>query len=374
MEMHYLDNAATTRVLPEAAQAAMKAMTEEYGNPSALYALGAEARRALSQARADVALALGCKAEQLVFTSCGTEAINTALFSAVYRGRRIGRHIVSTRIEHKATLETLKALESEGCEVTLVDPQPDGTVSAEEILAAVREDTALVTMMAVNSETGAILPTAQVAEGLKHRNSAAMLHIDAVQAFCKIPFDPAPYDFVSVSGHKIGACKGVGALYAKNIKTVRPRILGGGQENGLRSGTEGMPQIMSFGAAARLRGGQTAENAAKMQALKQEILLRLTELPCGVRINSPENSAPHILNISPEKGRSEVLLRVLSDEGVFVSGGSACSRGRRSEVLTAMKVPAKAINSALRISLCPETTHEDVEALLEGLKKALAFF
>lgn len=374
MEIHYLDNAATTKVLPEAAQAALACMTEEFGNPSAQYALGQRARAALQQARGQVAAALGCPPDRVIFTSGGSESINTALQSAVRRGRRFGRHIVSTQIEHKATLNTLRQLEQEGYEVTLVAPEPDGTVALEAILGALRPDTVLLTLMAVNSETGAILPVEQAAAEARRYAPHCLVHVDGIQAFCKLPLALANVDFLSVSGHKIGACKGVGALYCAEPKHLKPLIYGGGQEGNLRSGTEGMPQIVSFGVASQIRSGRREQEAEHMAALKELLLRRLDELPCPVRVNSPRHSAPHIVNLSPALGRSEVLVRVLSDQGVYVSGGSACTRGKRSYVLESMKVPAQAIDGALRVSFCPENTEEDVEALLSGLRQALALF
>lgn len=374
MTIHYLDNSATTRVLPEAAQAALRCMTEDFGNPSAQYALGQRARAVLQQARGQVARALGCRDEQVVFTSGGTESINSAIQSAARRGRRFGRHIVSTQIEHKATLNTLQAMEQEGYEVTLVAPEKDGTVSLARLLDALRPDTVLLTLMAVNSETGAILPVGQAAAQARGRAPHCLIHVDAVQAFCKLPLLLEGVDYASVSGHKIGACKGVGALYCAQPRLHRPLVYGGGQENNLRSGTEGMPQIASFGAACALRASQREQAAQSMEALKQRLLAGLAGLPCPVRVNSPANGAPHIINLSPALGRSEVLIRVLSDQGVYVSGGSACTRGRRSYVLESMKVPAQAIDAALRVSFCPENTEEDVDALLHGLRQALALF
>ena len=373
-KIHYLDNSATTQVLEEAAQAALRLMRQDYGNPSALHAMGKKAREAMEQARGQVAAVLGCSKEQVIFTSCGTESINTALQSAARRGKAFGRHIVSTQIEHKATLETLKALEQEGFQVTLVPPEKDGTVSCGRVLEAVRPDTILLTMMEVNSETGAILPTGEVMGRAKEKAPRCLCHIDGVQAYCKRPISLAGVDFLSVSGHKIGAMKGVGALYCKDPRTLRPLLHGGGQEGNRRSGTEGLPQIVSMGVASALRWEKREENRRHMALLRQSLVEGLSAMPCPVRIHSPQDGAEHILNISPEKGRSEVLLRVLSDEGVYVSGGSACARGRRSHVLEAMKLPAAAIDGALRVSFCPENTQEDVKAFLAGLRKALGFF
>lgn len=371
---HYLDNAATTRVLEEAAQAAWDCMRRDYGNPSAQHGLGLRAAALLDRARKQVAAALGCPPEQVIFTSCGTESANTAIQNAARRGRRFGRHIVSTQVEHKATLETLKALEQQGWQVDLVPPEKDGTVDPAKIEAALGEQTVLLTLAAVNSETGAILPWRQAAAAARRKAPHCLTHVDGVQAFCKLPLPLDDVDFLSVSGHKIGGCKGAGALYCRQPRQLQPLLWGGGQEGGLRSGTEGMPQICAFGAACALRAPNMAQDAAHMEQLKQGLLSLLPQLPCPVRVNSPAEGAPHIVNFSPEAGRSEVLVRALSDQGVYVSGGSACAKGRRSYVLERMKTPAWAIDSALRVSFCPENTQQDVEALVQALGQALRLF
>lgn len=372
--LHYLDNAATTQVLEPAAQAAWDCMRRQYGNPSAQHGLGLQAAALLDRARKQVAAALNCPPEQVIFTSCGTESANTAIQNAARRGRRFGRHIVSTQIEHKATLETLKALEQQGWEIALVSPERDGTVDPAKIEAALRKDTALLTLAAVNSETGAILPWQEAAEAARRKAPHCLTHVDGVQAFCKLPLPLRNVDYLSISAHKIGGCKGVGALYCREPRLLQPLLWGGGQEGGLRSGTEGTPQICAFGEACALRAPNRERDAAYMEGLKQKLLALLPSLPCPVRVNSPTNGAPHILNFSLEAGRSEVLVRALSDQGVYVSGGSACARGRRSYVLERMKLPAQAVDSALRVSFCPETTEEDVEALIQALAQALRLF
>lgn len=371
---HYLDNAATMQVLDTAAQAAMNAMTRDFGNPSSQHELGKRARDLLEKSRESVAKAMNCKSGNLVFTSGGSEAINMAILSAVHKNRRVGKHIVCTQIEHKATLSTLKTLEAQGYEITRVAPNAEGNIDTAAVILAVREDTALVTIMAVNSETGAALPTKEIAQEIKLRKSAALVHVDAVQALMKIPFDAKAYDYASVSGHKIGACKGVGALYCKDIKAAKPLIFGGGQESGLRGGTEGLPQIASFGAACDYRAENFEKSAEHMRGLMHMILSGLKRMPCAVRVHLAQNHAPHILNISPVCGRSEVIVRVMSDEGVFVSGGSACTKGKKSYVLAAMGVSSDEINAAIRISLCPETNEEDIKAMLSALEKAITMF
>lgn len=371
---HYLDNAATTRVLEQAAQAAWNCMRQDYGNPSSQHELGRRAAALLDRARGQVAAALDCPPNRVIFTSCGTESANTAIQNAARRGRRFGRRIVSTQIEHKATLETLKALGQQGWDIVLVPPEKDGTIDPGKIEAALGEDVILLTLAAVNSETGAVLPWRQAAQAARRKAPHCLTHIDGVQAFCKLPLPLEDVDYLSVSAHKIGGCKGAGALYCREPRLLQPLLWGGGQEGGLRSGTEGTPQICAFGEACALRAPNRERDAAHMEGLKQKLLSLLPGLPCPVRVNSPADGAPHILNFSPAAGRSEVLTRVLSDQGVYVSGGSACSRGRRSYVLERMKLPAQAIDSALRVSFCPENDETDVEALIQALGQALRLF
>ncbi len=368
---HYLDNAATTAVLPAAGAAALRAM-EEFGNPGSLHAAGARARKLLEDSRRTLADALGVRPACITFTSGGSESINTALRGAVQKNRHLGRHIVSTQIEHDATLNTLKALQNQGCEVTLAAPEMDGSVSAEAIRAALRPDTVLVSLMGVCNETGAILPIAQAAQAIREICPGALLHVDAVQAFCKIDLPMGVIDLMSLSAHKLGGLKGSGALYVRPGLQLQPLIYGGNQENGLRSGTEAMPQIAAFAAAAGERMAHFGEHTAHMAALRDKLIAGAKDLGC--RINTPRQCAPHIVNLSPCVGRSEVYIRVLSDRGIYVSGGSACSRGKKSHVLTAMRVSGKNADAALRVSLCPETSEEDISAFLTALADAKKMF
>lgn len=368
---HYLDNAATTAVLPRAREAALSAM-DQFGNPGSLHAMGQRARKLLEDSRGRVAAALGVKPGCIIFTSGGSESTNTALRGAAHRLRHLGRHIVSTAIEHDATLNTLKALQSQGFEVTLAAPERDGSVTAEAIRAALRPDTVLVSLMAVCNETGAVLPIREAKAAMAQVCPGALLHVDAVQAFCKIPLPVDCIDLMSLSAHKIGGLKGSGALYVREGLHLTPLIYGGNQENGLRSGTEAMPQIAAFAAAAEERTVRFAENTAHMAALRDRLLAGARALGC--EINTPADCAPHIVNLSPCVGRSEVYIRVLSDRGIYVSGGSACSRGKKSHVLTAMRVSGKNADAALRVSLCPESMEEDADAFLAALDQAKRMF
>ncbi len=267
---HYLDNAATTPVRPEAARAAVAAMTEGWGNPSSQYALGKQAADRVKGWRADVAGALGCQPEELFFTSCGSESDNWAIYGALDLNRRAGKHIVTTAIEHAAVLEPLTALERQGYEVTYLQPDRQGNIDPEQAAAALRPDTALVSMMLVNNELGTVLPGREMARAIKRSGCPALLHCDAVQGFLKIPFTPRELgaDLLSVSGHKIHAPKGVGALYVRKGVRLPPLIRGGGQEGGYRSGTEATSQIAAFAAAVKLGPASFREDAASMAELK----------------------------------------------------------------------------------------------------------
>ena len=367
---HYLDNAATTAVCPEAAEAALKAMTLCYGNPSSTHAKGREAAKLLAAARGEVAGALGCAPEELVFTSCGSESDNWALLGGAEAGRRVGRHIVSSEVEHDAVRKSLDLLEQRGWEVTRLKPDGSGAIRAEDVRAALREDTALVSLMMVNNETGGVTDIAGVARMLRESGSRALLHTDAVQAFLKVPFSAKTLgaDLISISGHKIHAPKGVGALYIRSGLRLAPFIAGGSQENGRRAGTEAVPQIAAFGAAARVAKEALAENAARMAALKAGALERLrAEIP---ELSWIDSAAPHILSVSLPGWRSEVLMNFLEAREIYVSKSSACKKGGRSHVLEAMGLPPRVIDGALRVGLSRFTTADDVDALCRSLKEA----
>ncbi len=369
--MHYLDNAATTPVRPEAVRAAVEAMTEEWGNPSSRCALGGRAAAALKGWRGDLAAALGCEPGELFFTSGGTEGDNWAIRGAVELGRRKGHHIVTTAVEHAAVLETCRALERRGCEVTLLRPDREGNISLEELEAALRPDTVLVSLMLVNNELGTVLPVARAADILRRSGCPALLHCDAVQGFLKLPFTPKQLgvDLLTISGHKIHAPKGIGALYVRRGLKLPPLLTGGGQEEGLRSGTEPTAQIAAFAAAARA-GKETLEgDLAHMASLKALAVERLSAAVPELQVIGG-GTAGHILPVSLPGYRSEVVVRFLSDRGICVSSGSACHRGKPSHVYGALGLPKKVLDGALRISFSYDSTEEDVDALVEGLQAA----
>lgn len=367
---HYLDNSATTRVCPEAAEAAMLAMTEIYGNPSSTHTKGREAKQLLDKSRKQVADALGCTVQELVFTSCGSESDNWAILNGAELMRRKGMHIISSQVEHDAVRRSLDELERRGFEVTRLKPDETGAIPVQAVMEALRPDTVLVTLMLVNNETGAVTDIGAIAKAMKKAGSQALLHTDAVQAFMKLPFTVKTLgaDLVSVSGHKIHAPKGIGALYIKNGVKLKPYLLGGGQENGRRAGTEAMPQIAAFGEACRLAKQGFRENSEHMARLRAMAVDKLSA-------NIPElvlipGGASHILSISMPGWRSEVLMNFLEAKNIYVSRSSACKKGGRSHVLEAMGLDAKVIDGAIRIGLCRYNTEEDIEALCAALTEA----
>lgn len=360
----YLDNAATTRVCPEAAQAALEVMTEAFGNPSSGYAFGAQAAERLSADRAAVADALGCLPEELVFTSCGTEGDNWAIRGAVEYGRRKGKHIITTAIEHSAVLEPLRELEGQGYDVTYLRPDRSGHIDIAGLEAALRPDTVLVSMMLVNNELGTLLPVAEAAQAIRDAGSPALLHCDAVQAFLKVPFTPAELgvDLLTLSGHKIRAPKGIGVQYIRRGLNLKPLLTGGGQEGGLRPGTEPTAQAAALAAAC---AAWQEDYPARIQGIKEYALESLSAVP-GLEIIS-RGDAPHICAVSLPGYPSEMLVRELSDRGVYVSSGSACHRGKPSHVFAALGLPKRTLMGVLRVSFSPESTRADVDALAGGL-------
>ena len=372
-ELHYLDNAATTQTRPEAAQAAVTAMTEEWGNPSSRYAFGQEASGRLKEHRAQVAAGLGCRPEEVYFLSCGTEGDNWAIAAAVEKNRRKGKHIITTAIEHAAVLEPIRELERQGYEVTWLQPDQQGIITAEQVEAALRPDTILVAMMLVNNELGTVLPVAETARAIRAARCPALLHCDAVQGFLKVPFTPEGLgvDTLAVSGHKVHAPKGIGALYIRRGLRLPPLIRGGGQEEGLRSGTEPTAQTAAFAAAVEAGRASLERDLAHMRELKDYAARTLREQVPGLELIGA-GTAPHILPVTLPGYKSEVVLRFLSDRGIYVSSGSACHKGKPSHVYAALKLPKPQLDGILRISFSYDTAREDVDALVQGLKEAQA--
>lgn len=318
-----------------------------------------------------MAAALGCQPREVVFTSCGTESDNWALRLGAERNRHKGRHIITTAIEHGAILQTCRQLEAEGWEVTYLPPNREGTVSLSDLEAALRPETALVSMMLVNNEVGTVLPVREAAALVKRYDRRILFHTDAVQGFLKLPFTPAQLgvDLLSLSGHKVHAPKGIGALYIRSGVPLKPLILGGGQENGLRSGTEPTAQIAAFAAACQAGRAQLSDTIAHLKALKAYTLEQLrARVPEAEQIGRGE--APHILALTLPGYKSEVLVRVLGDQGVYISAGSACHRGKSSHVYEALSLSKPQRNGAFRVSFDRTTAREEVDAFVAALARA----
>ena len=366
--MIYLDHAATTPVPKAVADAMYTVLTEQYANPNAQYPFGQEMRRSVEDWRAVIAKAVGCEANQLFFTSCGTEGDNWAIRAACWQNRHVGRHIVTTAVEHHAVLNCCQQLEQEGWEVTTILPDQNGDISAEAVLSAVRPDTALVSVMMVNNELGSIYPIADIAKGLKAVNEKTLLHTDAVQGFLKVPFSAKALgaDFIAISGHKVGAPKGIGALYiGPRVRNPRPLLPGGGQEMGLRSGTEATAQIAGFAKAVELRLADYDAKLAHMAGLKAYCREKL--LAMGGVVPVGDGTAPHILAVSLVGYPSANIVTDLGAQGICISAGSACHQGKASHVVSALGLDKKTAAGVIRISFSPDNTREDVDVLCQAL-------
>ena len=368
--MHYLDHAATTPIPAAVAQEMMDVLTNQYGNPSAQYPLGRQAKQLVDRCRDTVAKAVGCPGERLFFTSCGTESDNWAIQAAIWHGRHAGRHIITTAVEHSAILQPCKLLEQQGYEVTYLKPDRTGHVTVEQVANALREDTGLVSMMLVNNETGCIFPVAETAALLRERKSRALLHCDAVQGFMKVPCDPVGWgvDMMSFSAHKIGGPKGIGALYiAPHLRNPRPLLPGGGQEFTLRSGTEATAQIAGFAKAVELRTANYDQIIAQLTELKAYCREKLSQIPTLVEIGKGE--APHILAISLPGYPSANVVTDLGEQGICISAGSACHKGKSSHVVSALGLDKRTAAGVLRLSFGPETTRDDIDAVCDALQR-----
>lgn len=368
----YLDNSATTRVSDSAARKALEAMTENYGNPSSLHRKGMDAEEYIIDAQRAIAAKLGCTADELIFTSGGTESNNTAVFGAVNAKKRLGNRIVTTAIEHHSVLEACEQLEKQGFELIKLKPDSNGVISEKDIFDAVNEKTILVSIMLVNNEVGTVQPVQTAARAIKVAKAPALLHCDAVQAFGKMPIrvNSLGCDLITVTAHKIHGPKGTGALYIKKGTRVLPMLFGGEQQKKLRPGTQAVPLIAAFGEAVR-ELPEPNEQAAAIEKLRSRLVERLTEIE-GVTVNSGEKSTPYIVNFSTNRVRSEIMLHYLESRGIYCSSGSACAKGQPSHVLSAMGFPAKRIDTALRISFSKYNTAEDIDMLIEALKDGLA--
>ena len=372
MEEIYLDNSATTRVCEKSAEKVLELMTQCYGNPSSLHKKGLEAQREVAHARQAVAVSLSAQPREIIFTSGGTEANNLAVLGGAAAGRRRGKRIVTTAIEHPSVLEPMRQLEKEGFEVVFLTPDADGRVPEEAVLKAVTGDTILISVMAVNNELGSIQPIEVLKKAVKRAGAPALVHVDGVQAYGKLPLRPEKLgiDLLTVSGHKIHGPKGVGALYVSKNARILPRTFGGGQERELRPGTEAAPLIAGLGAAVE-ELPDWRQAYSRMEKLRDYTLQKLSGLE-GVEVNSPVEGFPYLLNFSALGIRSETMLHFLAQRGIYVSSGSACAKGKQSHVLKAAGLPDSRISSAIRVSFSRESTERDADALAEGVREGLA--
>ena len=366
---HYLDNAATTKPCAEAAAAVMSCISAHYGNPSSLHRKGLEAQHEVEYARNQIAGALGCKAQEIIFTSGATESSNLAIRGAVAAYGRKRKKIVASAVEHASVKATLSYLETLGFTVVTVPPAADGEYHTEDFLREIDSSVCLVSMMLVNNETGCIFPVQEVARLLREKNSRALLHCDAVQGFLKVPCDPVGWgvDLMSLSAHKIGGPKGAGALYtAPALRNLRPLLPGGGQEMGLRSGTEATAQIAGFAKAVELRCDHLEDKLRHMAEVKAYAVEKLSAIPDLQIIG--DGKAPHVLSVSMAGWPSQNVVNDLGSHGIYVSAGSACHQGKSSQVVAALHLPKRVAAGVIRLSFGPETTFAEIDACAEALR------
>ena len=371
----YLDNSATTKPYQEVVDKMVLALTTQYGNPSSIHKKGIEVEREIKEIRRNIARSLGAKENEIYFTSGGTECNNTIIRSVARLNKKTKNHIISTVIEHPSVLDTLKDLESEGFEVTYLPVDKDGKISIEDLKNAIKKETILVSMMHVNNEIGTIQPIEEIGKYLKSLDEKIYLHVDAVQSYAKIKFRPSRYniDFMSVSGHKLHGPKGIGFMYVKENNRIKPLLTGGGQEIGIRSGTENVPGIYGIGEAVKVINKDLEGTIDKIRELrdllKEEILANIDD----VKINTPEDGVCHVLNVSFRGVRGEVLLHYLEQKEIYVSTGSACSSKKKgSHVLNAIGLTPEEIEGAIRFSLSDLNTKEEILETIKVLKESVS--
>ncbi len=371
----YLDNSATTKPYKEVVDKMVLALTTQYGNPSSIYKKGIEVEREIKEIRRNIARSLGAKETEIYFTSGGTECNNTIIRSVANLNKKTKNHIISTVIEHPSVLNTLKDLEADGFEVTYLPVGKDGKISLEDLKNAIKKETILVSVMHVNNEIGTIQPIEEIGKYLKSLDEKVYFHVDGVQSYAKIKFRPSRYniDFMSVSGHKLHGPKGIGFMYVKENNRIKPLLTGGGQEIGIRSGTENVPGIYGIGEAVRILNQDLEGTIDKIKGLrdllKEEILANID----NVKINSPEDGVCHILNVSFRGVRGEVLLHYLEQKEIYVSTGSACSSKKKgSHVLNAIGLTPDEIEGAIRFSLSDLNTKEEIMKTVEVLKESVS--
>ena len=370
----YLDNSATTKPYPEVVDKMVYALTTDYANPSSLHRKGIEVEKNIKLIRQDIARTLGAKDKEIYFTSGGTESNNAIIRGVANLYKKRKNHIISTEIEHPSVLQTLNDLEQDGFEVTYLKVDRDGKINIEELKNAIKPSTILITIMHVNNEIGSIQPIEDIGKYLKLLKDKIYLHVDAVQSYAKINFKPSRYniDFMSVSGHKLHGPKGIGFMYIKENNRLKPLITGGGQEIGIRSGTENVPGIYGLGEAVKVINkdlNKTIDKISELKnLLKEEILNNIED----IKLNSPEDGVCHILNVSFKDVRGEVLLHYLEQKGIYVSTGSACSSKKKgSHVLNAIGLNQNEIEGAIRFSLSDLNTKEEILEVVKILKESV---
>ena len=374
----YLDNSATTRCSRRAADLMMQLLTEDYGNPSSLHGMGAKAEEYIKDAKKKIAKTLKAAEKEIVFTSGGTESNNLAILGSARANQRAGNHIVTTAIEHASVAQPMQRLEELGYRVTYLPVDAFGTVRLDALEEALKEDTILISMMHVNNEIGTIEPIEAVSELIRRKAPHALFHVDAIQSYGKLPVYPkkSGIDLLSVSGHKIHAPKGVGFLYIRDKTKIKPVLYGGGQQKGMRSGTENVPAIAALGEAAAECYESLAANAEAMYGLREYFIQEVLKIP-GVTVNGSrgKGAAPHIVSVSVKDVRSEVLLHSLEEKGIYVSAGSACSSNKPSvsRTLTAIGLKRELLDATVRFSFCRHTTKEEVEYTLAQLAEIIPF-
>lgn len=368
--MIYFDNAATTKPSEGAVRAIIQGC-EDFGNPSSLHGLGLTAEKAREQARETIADSLGARPEEIFFTSCATESSNTAIFGAAKSIGKRKKRIVTTSVEHPSVAVCCDTLEEEGFEVVRIQPREDGKIYPEDITSAVNDNTCLVSCMLVNNETGRILPIEKAFSAIKKKYPQTLTHCDCVQGYMKLPISVKKMsaDFISLSAHKIHGPKGIGALYVRKGVHISPFILGGGQEKGFRSGTESVPLIMGFGAACEELSKSIDTRFQHVLALRER-LFSLCEQTDGIELISDRECLPYVNSIAVRHLRSEVLLHFLEQRGIYVSSGSACSKGKKSTVIKEFHVPDELRDSVIRVSFCAENTEAEVDELIKAIREA----
>ena len=388
MKEIYLDNSATTRVFPEAAQLMSEIYLNEYGNPSSMHHMGVIAERRIMEAGNILADILKVNRKNLIYTSCGSESDNLAIIGGARANARNGKHVITSAIEHPGVSEAFAHLKEEGYEVTVLPVDRYGRVSVSALEEAVRDDTVLVSVMHVNNELGSVQPVEELAAAIKRKNPKTLFHVDAVQSFGKFRINPkrAGIDLLSASGHKIHGPKGVGLLYIADKVRVENLIYGGGQQQGLRSGTENVAGIAGMALAAKMLYDDLDRETERLYGMKKEFISRILQIP-GVSVNGiefdegaeplldPARTAPHIISLSAKDVRAEVLLHALEEKGIYVSAGSACASNRPhiSETLTAIGLKKDLLDSTVRVSMSVMTTQEEMNAAADALNELIPF-